>query len=399
MPLGSSVLVLNVGSSSLKFAISEGKGDRWNAAGAVTGIGAQPQLQIRLPAPSRRDLPEQVDHGDAAGILLAWLAEMGLHAEGISGIGHRIVHGGAQFSEPILVDDAVEAELSSLARLAPLHMPPCLAVLARFRRALPRMPNIACFDTAFHATQPDVATRLPLPQRFHDRGFRRYGFHGLNYEHVVRELPGLTSKPLPRRMIIAHLGHGASLCAVLDGKSVATTMGYSAADGLVMSTRTGSIDPGALIAIQREDGLSADAIEDLVYRRSGLLGLSGLSGDMQTLLQSQEAGAKRAIESYCYWAARHMASLLAALGGLDALVFTGGVGENAAAIRERIIGHLGWLGITLGNDRRATTVSTPDSRVAVHIVPADEEATIARHARRVLQSLTTVTSPAASRPS
>jgi acetate kinase len=281
-------------------------------------------------------------------------------AEGIAAAGHRIVHGGTKFITPVLVDDAVMAELEALTPLAPLHMPPGLAALRRVRAMLPDVPHVACFDTAFHATQLEIETRLPLPREFFEQGYRRYGFHGLSYEHIVHALP----KPLPRRVIAAHLGAGASLCAILDGKSVATTMGYSTLDGPVMATRSGSIDPGAVIAIMRDKRLGVEGMEDLLYRKSGLLGLSGLSGDMRELLASDAPEAAAAIERFCYSAARHAASLAPALGGVDAMVFTGGIGENTATIRDRILDHLAWL-----------------RPLAVHVVPANEELTIARAVR------------------
>jgi acetate kinase len=227
------------------------------------------------------------------------------------------------------------------------------------------VPHIACFDTAFHATQPEWATRLPIPREYHARGYRRYGFHGLNYEHVVQSLP----RPLPRRLLAAHLGSGASMCAIENGRSIATTMGFSTADGLVMGTRTGTIDPGVLIALMRDEHLDIEGLEDLLYRRSGLLGLSGISSDMRVLLASDRPEAKEAVDYYCYSAARHAGSLVAALGGLDAIVFTGGIGENAAPVRQRILDHLKWLG--LRDD-------------AIRIVPANEELAIARHVKALL---------------
>jgi acetate kinase len=289
-----------------------------------------------------------------------WLRRSGFEVSGFAGIGHRIVHGGTRYVSPIVVTDDIQNDLEALRALAPLHLPFGLSVLKEMRRVAPDVANVACFDTAFHATQPELATRLPLPRRYFDKGYRRYGFHGLNYEHVVDALP----KPLPRRLLAAHLGSGASMCAILDGKSVATTMGFSTADGLVMGTRTGSIDPGVLIALMRDEHLSLEGLEDLLYRKSGLLGLSGISADMRDLLASPKPEAREAVDYYCYSAARHAASLVPAMGGLDAVVFTGGVGENAEPVREKILGHLSSFGL---------------KRDQVHIVRADEELTIARH--------------------
>jgi acetate kinase len=302
------------------------------------------------------------------GLLVAaeWLSDHGHEPDRFNGIGHRIVHGGTKYISPVVVNDAVQHDLEALRALAPLHLPFGLGVLREMRRVAPEVPNIACFDTAFHATQPELATRLPLPRSYFEKGYRRYGFHGLNYEHVVEALPPIAGRALPRRLLAAHLGSGASMCAILDGKSVGTTMGFSTADGLVMGTRTGSIDPGVLVALMRDEHLSLTELEDLLYRKSGLLGLSGISPDMRVLLASDRTEAVEAVDYYCYSAARHAASLIPALGGVDAFVFTGGVGENAGPVRARIMSHLKWLAV-------------PASRI--YVVPANEELTIARHVR------------------
>jgi acetate kinase len=330
--------------------------------GQVAGIGSQPRLEIG--GRSVGDAAGVTSPREALEVAAAWLRDSGHAPERFDGIGHRIVHGGTRYVAPTLVTDAVQADLESLRALAPLHLPFGLDVLRDMRRLAPNVPNIACFDTAFHATQPELETRLPLPRAYFDKGYRRYGFHGLNYEHVVMALPEMTNQPLPRRLLAAHLGSGASMCAVRDGHSVATTMGFSTADGLVMGTRTGSIDPGVLVALMRDEHLDLDQLEDLLYRKSGLLGLSGISPDMRILLASDRPEAKEAIAYYCYSAARHAAALVTALGGLDAIVFTGGVGENAAPVRRMILAHLAWLKV-------------PDAHV--HVVPANEELTIARH--------------------
>lgn len=359
------VLILNAGSSSLKFAVYEGLAPR--IKGQVAGIGSQPRLEIDGQPP--RAVPEVKTPSEGLRVATAWLAGMGHAPSDFAGIGHRIVHGGTRYVQPTLVDDDVQHHLEAMRALAPLHLPFGVGVLTEMRQIAPRVANIACFDTAFHATQPELATRLPIPRPYFDKGYRRYGFHGLNYEHVVQALPEQTGKPLPRRLLAAHLGSGASMCAILDGKSVATTMGFSTADGLVMGTRTGSIDPGVLVALMRDEHLSLDQLEDLLYRRSGLLGLSGISPDMKVLLASDRPEAAEAIDYYCYSAARHAASLIPALGGCEALVFTGGVGENAGSIRARILGHLKWLGLGPGD---------------VHVVPANEELTMARSVANLL---------------
>ena len=357
------ILVLNAGSSSLKFAVFDGLSA--NLKGQVSGIGSSPRLEI-YGRPSR-EVPYVTTPAEALLVAAEWLADNGHEPASFNGIGHRIVHGGTHYVTPIAVNDAIQHDLEALRALAPLHLPFGLGVLKEMRRIAPQVPNAACFDTAFHATQPELATRLPIPRAYFDKGYRRYGFHGLNYEHVVNALPMLTGKPLPRRLLAAHLGSGASMCAIFDGKSVATTMGFSTADGLVMGTRTGSIDPGVLVALMRDEHLSLDQLEDLLYRRSGLLGLSGISPDMRVLLASGKTEALEAIDYYCYSAARHAASLVPALGGLDAIVFTGGVGENAGPVRARILSHLKWLGVQ-----------------DVHIVPANEELTIARNVAMLL---------------
>ena len=331
------ILTANAGSSSLKFAVFNAGKDlelvhKQQASGALVG-----ELHVAQ-----------------------WLGDVGIKTHDLVGVGHRIVHGGTKFTAPTRVNDCVLAELQSLKALAPLHMPFGLEVLRDLRALMPHVPHVACFDTAFHASQLDIAKRLPLPREYHARGYQRYGFHGLNYEHVVSAL----GKNLPRRLLIAHLGNGASICAVMDGKSVATTMGFSTADGLVMGTRTGAIDPGVVIAMLRDDQLDVDGLEDLIYRKSGLLGVSGISSDMRELLASNEKAAVEAIDYYCYHAARHAGSLIVAMGGIDAIAFTGGIGENSQPIRDKIMSHLKWL--KLGSEN-------------IRVVEANEELAIARH--------------------
>jgi acetate kinase len=257
------ILVLNAGSSSLKFAVFDG-GLGMLLKGQVSGIGSKPRLEVE-GQPSR-EVPHVTTPTEGLLVAAEWLSDNGHEPARFNGIGHRIVHGGTQYVTPVAVNDAVQHDLEALRALAPLHLPFGLGVLREMRRVAPEVPNIACFDTAFHATQPELATRLPLPRAYFDKGYRRYGFHGLNYQHVVEALPRLTGKPLPRRLLAAHLGSGASMCAIFDGKSVATTMGFSTADGLVMGTRTGSIDPGVLVALMRDEHLSLDQLEDLLYR-------------------------------------------------------------------------------------------------------------------------------------
>lgn len=334
------IVTFNAGSSSLKFAVFD-SGLAQVLAGQVTGYG-----------------PEALQSA------LADIEDKGIVLQRCGGIGHRIVHGGTKYVLPTLVDDTVQDDLRDLCHLAPLHLPFGLDALRELRNAAPNVPHVACFDTAFHATQPEIATRLPIPRSYHERGYRRYGFHGLNYEHVVKALPQQTGQALPPRLLVAHLGNGASMCAIRDGKSIATTMGFSTADGLVMGTRTGCIDPGVLIALMRDDHMSLEELEDLLYRKSGLLALSGISSDMRELLASESQEEAEAIDYYCYSAARYASSLVTALGGIDAMVFTGGIGENAAPVRAKIMDHLKWLQLDDAH---------------VHIVKANEELTIASH--------------------
>jgi acetate kinase len=364
--LAQHLLVLNAGSSSLKFALYEANSLGQLARGQISGVGRRPVLES---GEERQVLDSSIDFATSVPLLLAHLNTCGFSTSNICCAGHRIVHGGERYVEPSIVHQDDLETLDGLRRLAPLHLPFGLRVLRAARDALPGVPQVACFDTAFHASQPAMATLLPLPRVYREKGYRRYGFHGLSYAHVVYELPRLTGKPVPQRLLAAHLGSGASMCAILDGKSVATTMGFSTADGLVMGTRTGSIDPGVVMALLRDEKLSLDALEDLLYRNSGLLGLSGISPDMRDLLASPQKAARDAVDYYCYSAARHAASLVPTLGGIDAVVFTGGVGENAEPVRRSIMAHLRWLNVP---------------HDAIHVVQANEELTIARAAVSLL---------------
>lgn len=386
-------LVLNAGSSSLKFAVFAGGGLEQILHGQIDGLGSTPAFAAKWPDGSDHQgaapaLPPDAGHAKALDAVLHWLSDNGNGPETLVGSGHRIVHGGDIYTGPVVVDDIVLSNLDQLRSKAPLHLPFGISALRRMRELAPDLPQVACFDTAFHAHQPDTDVRLPLPQRFHDKGYHRYGFHGLNYEHVVTALPGLTGKPLPRRLLIAHLGSGASMVAVRDGVGVATTMGYSTADGLVMSTRSGALDPGVLIALMRDEGMDLNELEDLLYRRSGLLGLSGISGDMRELLASEEPRAQAAVDYYCYWAARHAGSLITALEGIDGLIFTAGVGENAAPVRAGIVNHLNWLDVVIENRRNVAgemEISPPDAACPVWIVKANEELAIAHHVQCTLK--------------
>ena len=326
-------------------------------------------------------------HEAALAHSLQWLQN---HAAGaqLVAAGHRIVHGGGLFARPVLLGQIERAALQRLVPLAPLHQPHNLAGVDAVARLLPRLPQIGCFDTAFHATIPDVASTLALPQTLRAQGLRRYGFHGLSYEHVAAAIRTRLPRSKRARVIAAHLGNGASLCALKDGKSIDTTMGFSTLDGLVMGTRPGSIDSGALLYLLRQKKLDAAALEDLLYRGSGLIGLSGLSADMRALEASPDPRARFAIDVFVYRLVQHIGAMAATLGGLDALIFTGGIGEKSALVRGRVCAALGWLGVKLdaaANGAHAPRISAARAKVTVLIVPADEEGVIARQMLALLR--------------
>jgi xylulose-5-phosphate/fructose-6-phosphate phosphoketolase len=389
------ILVLNAGSSSIKFSLFSGRGedlvpDVHGSVEQLSGEG-EPHFVARRPegtvmAERRWPANAQVGHGRALEALLAFVRDA-LGDEALAGVGHRVVHGGAAFVRPARVDDEVLARLQTFVPLAPLHQPHNLRPIRLLRELAPGLPQVACFDTAFHRTLPPVAERFALPEELHQLGLRRYGFHGLSYEHVATVLPSLDAPAARGRTVAMHLGNGASLCALLGGRSIATTMGFSVLDGLCMGTRCGALDPGAVLWLAGERGMDLHAIEDLLYDRSGLLGLSGLSSDMRALLASAAPRARLAVDVFVYRIARELGSLGAALGGLDAVVFTGGIGENAAVIRERVCQDASWLGVELdpaANAAGGPRISTDRSRVSAWVVHADEELIIARHARRLL---------------
>ncbi|QEX21260.1 acetate kinase [Hypericibacter adhaerens] len=390
------LLILNAGSSSLKFALyrpSAGADPAPLARGQFAGIGRALAFSAKsadghpLPSPDAATLAAIRNHADALLLLPDWLATNGL-GQDLAGAGHRVVHGGTRFAAPERITPEILDALSALEPLAPHHQPHNVAAIRALMAQHPALPQVACFDTAFHAFMPATARSLGLPAAYEAKGMRRYGFHGLSYEYVTGRLRQLLGGTLPKRLVIAHLGNGASMAAVLDGKGHATTMGFSTLDGIVMGTRIGSLDPGALLHLIREEKMDLKALEDLLYNKSGLLGLSGFSADMKTLLESPEPRAAAAIEQYCYAIVRHTGSLAAALGGLDALVFTGGVGENAAPIRARVCRDLAWLGIELdeaANARGGPLLTRTKARTAAYTVPTDEELVIARHTARLLE--------------
>jgi acetate kinase len=391
---GAAVLALNAGSSSLKFALYDpgGAGSLTpRAAGEIAPLGAGARLSAsEAEGSGRHDVaaPEGTDAAGAVAVAARWLGARGLF-EPIGAVGHRIVHGGAELAEPCRIDAAIVERLEQLVPLAPLHQPPCLAAIAAARDAFAGAAHVACFDTAFHRTMPPVAQAEALPRRYAEAGVRRYGFHGLSYEHVAAALPRLDPVLAGARVIAAHLGNGASLCAMRAGRSVATTMGMTPLDGLVMGTRAGSLDPGAVLYLIDRHGLDARALERLLYRESGLLGVSGISSDMRVLLASGDPRAREAVDLFAYRAAREIGSLAAALGGADALVFTGGIGEHSAEIRARICRDAAWLGVAPPDESAAAgparRLSRPGARVAVWVVASDENGVIARHTAEVLR--------------
>ncbi len=383
--------VINAGSSSLKFSVYEG--DRRVLAGQVDGLGthpsagatdrdgtaiAPPESGPAAPQPPSETLPA----------VWSWMQQR-LGGRSLAALGHRVVHGGMQHSRPARVTPDLLAELEALVPLAPLHEPHNLAPVRMVMGLDPQLPQVACFDTAFHRTAPDVAQAFALPRALFDEGVRRYGFHGLSYEYIAAVLPQRAPGIARGRVVVAHLGNGCSACALLAGRSVATTMGFTALDGLPMGTRCGALDAGVVLHLIQQKGLSADALVDLLYRRSGMLGLSGISSDFRELLESDDPRARFALDVFCYCTARQIASLAAALEGIDGIVFTAGVGENAAAVRDMICRRCAWLGVELDEDANRENrecISTPDSRVAAYVIRTDENLMIARHARTLVAS-------------
>jgi acetate kinase len=385
------ILVINAGSSSIKFSVFETAGRAPAAAldGQVEGIGTAPHLEVR-DARGNRITDETVaaaDHDGAIAAIHEWLAAHVGGEAGIAAVGHRVVHGGLAYAEPVLIDDGVVADLAALVPLAPLHQPHNIAAIRAVAAKAPHMPQVACFDTAFHCRQPAVAQKFALPRTLTAKGIRGYGFHGLSYEYIVSRMPAVAPDCADGRLVVAHLGNGASMCAIDKGRSIATTMTFTAVDGLTMGTRTGALDPAVILYLLRHEGMDADAIERLIWAQSGLLGVSGISSDMRALLASPESTAREAVDLFVYRIVRELGSLAAALGGLDALVFTAGIGEHAAEIRARVCRDSRWLGIDLDEDANAqhrTRISRAGSAVSVFVVPTDENLMIARHTRDLL---------------
>ena len=378
------ILVLNGGSSSLKFAVFQWRDDlHLLVRGSVSSIGERPRLHVAPTAmtpPFDRSLGEQpISIGKAFEAVTSYLADRGLLRR-VRQVGHRIVHGGREFARATLLDERTLGALRRLEPLAPIHQAINLELVDLASHLLPGTMQVGCFDTAFHAAQPEHARLYGLPHEMAEQGIVSYGFHGLSYSHIASELHNRYGAAAGGRTIVAHLGSGASLCAMKTGVSQATTMGFSTLDGLVMSTRCGAIDPGILLHLLQDQKLSSDELADLLYQRSGLLGVSGISGNMQTLLASKDPAAMRAVDLFVYRVGREIGSLAAAIGGLDTLVFTAGIGEHAPAIRQSICEAAGWLGVALDkalNARGEELISASDSLVDVLVIPADEERAVA----------------------
>lgn len=389
------ILVVNAGSSSVKFQIYsiEGEGTlRRQLKGQMDGIGSRPRLRASgtggdpladraYPIEAVPDVPAAMD------IAGTWLRdELRIHP---IAVGHRVVHGGPDYDRPVRIDHAVVTRLERFIALAPLHQPHNLAPIRSILANFPALPQVACFDTAFHRTHSAVADHYAIPHQLHAEGVRRYGFHGLSYEYIAKTLPMIAPKIAMGRVIVAHLGSGASMCALNGGRSVESTMGFTALDGLPMGTRPGQIDPGVVLYLISEKGMSASNVQNFLYRDCGLKGLSGVSNDMRELEASDSLNAKLAIDYFVYRIGLNAGMLAAALQGLDAFVFTAGIGENSAGIRARVCDQLGWLGVGLDqgeNARHSRLISHSHSLIPVYVVPTDEELMIAQHTLTLLMS-------------
>jgi acetate kinase len=389
------ILVVNAGSSSIKFQLfSVAARDQLHRLlkGQIEGIGVRPRLVARGTEPEE-SIDESWPAREVATVpaaldkLVAFLrARIGALP---TAIGHRVVHGGPDYSEPTVINEDVLDRLEAFSPLAPLHQPNNLAAIRAVRARQPQMLQVACFDTAFHRGHPDVADRYALPEQLYAEGVRRYGFHGLSYEYIATRLPQLAPEIAKGRVVVAHLGSGASMCAIVAGKSIESTLGFTALDGLPMGTRPGQLDPGVVLYLMSEKGMSAKDIEHFLYNECGLKGLSGLSNDVRELLKSRDPGAKRALDYFVYRIALSAGMLAAAMNGIDGFVFTAGIGENAPSIREAIAQRIAWLGLDLdaeANARGETRISRKGSRVACYVIPTDEELMIARHTLRVLRA-------------
>ena len=386
-------LVLNAGSSSLKFCVYRRPvAERWRleSRGQIEGIGTSPQLSAKdaegeILADNR--LEDWVSDGRAALDAMASFLRSKYGGARLLGVGHRVVHGGARYAEPVVVTREVLAELYELVPLAPLHQPHNLAAIDTIFERMPDVPQVACFDTSFHYCQSPVVKIIPLPAEIRKSGLQRYGFHGLSYEYIASVLPDVAPEIAKSRVNVAHLGSGASLCALKNGKSIDSTLGFTALDGLCMGTRPGALDPGVVLYLFQNLGLSAKEVETILYKKSGLLGISGISNDMRDLLTRKEPEARLAVDYFVYRVAKEIGAMAAVLGGIDGLVFTAGIGENSPDIRRRICQASSWLGVELdevANAKKGPRISTPRSKVSSWVIPTNEELMIARHTGTLL---------------
>jgi acetate kinase len=393
---GQTVAVINAGSSSVKFTLFASRppsGLARIADGAIDGVGTAPRFHARdergsQVAEFRWPQAAALDHEELLSPLMAWI-ESHLGPGALVAAGHRVVFGGAEYRSPVRIGPEVLRRLEAMVPFMPLHLPHNLAPIRALASTHPDLAQIACFDTAFHHTLPPVERRYALPRALTEAGVVRYGFHGLSYEYIATRLPEVDARAAQGRAIVAHLGNGASLCALHACRSVGTTMGFSALDGLVMGTRPGWLDPGVLLYLVRERAYGARQLESLLYEQCGLLGVSGVSSDMRALLAADSEAAREAVELFCHRVVCAVGSLVAPLGGFDALVFTGGIGENAAPVRRTIGQALGWMGLSLdpaANDRGGPRISAPDSRVSVWVIPTDEDLMIARHTQQMVEA-------------
>ena len=381
------ILTFNAGSSSLKFAAYGVDNGFLNhlAVGQVEGIGATPKGSVKRATGETFELSfasgSALDHDSAMEAVLDWLKTIG-YAGGIVAVGHRIVHGGPDLAAPMLIDRAAIEKLRKFIPLAPLHQPHNLAGVEAAIRAFPGTPQVACFDTAFHRSHPFVDDTFALPRAYYDEGVRRYGFHGLSYEYIIRTLKKIAPQIVREDMIVAHLGNGASMCAIRNGRSISSTMGFTALDGLPMGTRCGQLDPGVILYLIAAKKMTVDQISDLLYKESGLKGMSGISQDMRELEASDSPRAKEAIDYFVHRVRRELAGLAATVDGVEGLVFTGGIGERSARIRKAVLRGMDWMGIELddeANSLNAQMISAKGSKTAVFVIPTDEERMIARH--------------------
>jgi acetate kinase len=393
--MADTLLVVNAGSSSIKFSVYEvaaGSDLALAYKGQIEGIGTRPRLRARdrggaTLVDTQLEAAEVADVPSAIARVGAWLREQ-LGGRLPVAVGHRVVHGGPVYSAPVALDDEVLAVLERFVLLAPLHQPNNLRPIRAIKQAFPGLLQVACFDTAFHRGHPEVADRYALPEALYQEGVRRYGFHGLSYEHIVRRLPAVAPELAGGKVVVAHLGSGASMCAIEAGRSVDSTMGFSALDGLPMGTRCGQIDPAVLLYLMVEKGYDTDAVQRLLYHDCGLKGLSGISNDVRDLLASTDPRARLALDYFVYRIGRELGALAAALDGIDGLVFTAGIGENSPEMRARVCGRAGWLGVRLdeaANRAGGPRISTADSRVSAWVIATDEERIIAEHTLRVWQ--------------